>query len=84
MRRALALLVGCLVLAPAAQADIGAPASATRTSRLLGNGGYDAQHYDLTLSYDPDDRTGSTGTARDHARAATQDLSRFDLDLSAA
>ena len=25
MRRALALLVGCLVLAPAARADIGAP-----------------------------------------------------------
>ncbi|MET9494926.1 M1 family metallopeptidase [Streptomyces sp. NPDC006552] len=45
----------------------------------LGNGGFDARHYDLDLAYDPatdrlDGRT--TLTAR-----ATQNLSSFDLDL---
>ncbi|WP_333737207.1 M1 family metallopeptidase [Streptomyces sp. IBSBF 2806] len=45
----------------------------------LGNGGFDARHYDLALAYDPgtdrlDGRT--TITAR-----ATQSLSSFDLDL---
>jgi aminopeptidase N len=46
---------------------------------LEGNGGYDVQHYDLAFSYDPaTDRLDATNkvTAR-----ATQDLSRFDLDL---
>ncbi|OIJ67940.1 M1 family metallopeptidase [Streptomyces mangrovisoli] len=45
----------------------------------LGNGGFDARHYDLSVAYDPttgrlDGRT--TLTAR-----ATQSLSSFDLDL---
>ncbi|MFF7755111.1 M1 family aminopeptidase [Streptomyces sp. NPDC007971] len=45
----------------------------------LGNGGFDARHYDLDIAYDPgtgrlDGRT--TLTAR-----ATQNLSSFDLDL---
>ncbi|MEU6090351.1 M1 family metallopeptidase [Streptomyces sp. NPDC047085] len=45
----------------------------------LGNGGFDARHYDLDVAYDPgtgrlDGRT--TLTAR-----ATQNLSSFDLDL---
>jgi hypothetical protein len=46
---------------------------------LEGNGGYDVQHYDLEFSYNPaTDRLDATNkvTAR-----ATQDLSRFDLDL---
>ncbi|MEU1185257.1 M1 family metallopeptidase [Streptomyces sp. NPDC005820] len=45
----------------------------------LGNGGFDARHYDLSLAYDPDtDRLDgrTTITAR-----ATQNLSTFDLDL---
>ncbi|WP_437097655.1 M1 family metallopeptidase [Streptomyces flavidovirens] len=60
----------------------------------LGNGGYDVQHYTLTLDYTPraggEDHTGSTartrpagrltGTAEITARA-TQDLSAFNLDL---
>jgi hypothetical protein len=46
---------------------------------LLGNGGYDVRHYDLTFSYDPaTDRLDGTMVIR--ARA-TQGLSRFDLDL---
>jgi aminopeptidase N len=47
---------------------------------LEGNGGYDALHYSLDLSYDPDyDQLDGevTLTAR-----ATQNLSSFDLDLS--
>ena len=45
----------------------------------LGNGGFDALHYDLGVSYDPDtDRLDgrTTLTAR-----ATENLSAFDLDL---
>jgi aminopeptidase N len=46
---------------------------------LEGNGGYDVRHYDLRFSYDPatdrlDARNRITATA-------TQNLSRFDLDL---
>ena len=46
---------------------------------LDGNGGYDVRHYDLDVGYDPPSDT-LTGTATITARA-TQDLSRFDLDL---
>ncbi|MFF4489209.1 M1 family metallopeptidase [Streptomyces sp. NPDC001544] len=45
----------------------------------LGNGGFDARHYDLTVAYDPDTARldgRTTLTAR-----ATQALSSFDLDL---
>jgi hypothetical protein len=46
---------------------------------LEGNGGYDVRNYDLSFSYDPaTDRLDGTMVVR--ARA-TQDLSRFDLDL---
>lgn len=44
-----------------------------------GDGGYDAIHYALTIGYDPGTRT-LTGEDTVTARA-TQDLSRFDLDL---
>ena len=46
---------------------------------LAGNGGYDVSHYALDLAYDPASRhldAAATITA-----TATQDLSRFDLDL---
>ncbi len=45
----------------------------------MGNGGYDAQHYDLRLSYDPGTKA-IDAVAKIKARA-TQDLSRFDLDF---
>lgn len=45
-----------------------------------GNGGYDVEHYDLTLDYTPGTRR-LTGTAVITARA-TQGLSAFDLDLA--
>ncbi|NEA22437.1 M1 family metallopeptidase [Actinomadura bangladeshensis] len=47
---------------------------------LEGNGGYDVRHYSLDLSYDPDyDQLDGTVTI---TARATQNLSRFDLDLS--
>jgi aminopeptidase N len=58
------------------------PGSATLGDSLFpaeGNGGYDATHYAITISYDPATkvlRGGDVVTA-----TATQDLSRFDLDL---
>ena len=57
----------------------GAPGVGDPYFPLLGNGGYDVKHYDLSFSYDPaTDRLDGTMAIR--ARA-TQDLSRFDLDL---
>jgi aminopeptidase N len=85
--RALALLsvAACLAFAP--QADIGpgqdgrpgASGVGDRYFPLEGNGGYDALHYDLELSYDPPtDRL--EGVASITARAL-EDLSSFNLDL---
>src|SRR5262245_14512025 len=46
----------------------------------LGNGGYEVTHYKLDLAYDPQfDQLDGTAVITANA---TQDLSRFDLDLS--
>jgi len=80
--RALALIAaasGCLAFASAAQAEPGASGVGDPYFPLEGNGGYDAQHYDLELSYDPaSDRLDGVATI---TAKATQDLSSFDLDL---
>jgi hypothetical protein len=76
-----------LVLAPLnAQAETvapvfipGAPGIGDSYFPLDGNGGYDAIHYDLDITYDPPSDT-VTGVATMLAKT-TQDLSRFDLDL---
>ena len=79
MRIALALAVGCLVLAPAARADVGAAGVGDPYFPGEGNGGYDALHYDLKLSYAP--RTDRlAGVAKIQARAVAA-LTRFNLDL---
>jgi len=45
----------------------------------IGNGGYDAQHYDLTINYNP---VANTMVSRaDITIRATQSLSEFSLDL---
>src|SRR3712207_737367 len=44
-----------------------------------GNGGYDVQHYDLTLSYDP--ATGRLDGTAVATLTATADLDSFSLDL---
>ena len=46
---------------------------------LDGNGGYDAEHYLLDLQYDP--TTDVIGGSATILARATQDLSRFNLDL---
>jgi aminopeptidase N len=86
-RTRVARAVGCVAVALALVSA--APASAAFSPGLpglgdpffpsAGNGGYDVGHYSLTLAYDP-------ATQRLDGRAvitarATQDLSRFDLDL---
>jgi len=46
---------------------------------LVGNGGYDAAHYTLELTWQP--QTGTIVGATTIEATATQDLSRLDLDL---
>ena len=86
--RALALIAaGCffMVAAPAAQAKHGHGGQPGATGLgdpyfpLEGNGGYDARHYDLNLSYDPaTDRLDGVATI---SARALQNLSSFDLDF---
>jgi hypothetical protein len=79
------------VAALVALLSLAAPAAATRYSPgsegagdpfypLAGNGGYDVRHYSLRLSYDPAPTNSLKGLAVIRARA-TQNLSRFNLDL---
>jgi aminopeptidase N len=79
MRRALALLAGFLVLAPAAHADVGTAGVGDPYFPGAGNGGYDALHYELTLKYTPRTRQ-LAGRAEIDVRALTG-LTRFNLDL---
>jgi aminopeptidase N len=87
--RAFVLLLGVLALTltsaaftGAARADAftpGSPGLGDPFFPLAGNGGYDVSHYSLDLSYEPASNQLS-GTAAITA-TATQNLSRFDLDL---
>ncbi|QNT97707.1 metallopeptidase [Streptomyces griseofuscus] len=80
----LAMTTSCAGSAPgggiAAAAKPGAAGVGDRLFPTLGNGGYDVTHYGLTLDYTPE-TNHLKGTAVITARA-TQNLSRFDLDLS--
>jgi aminopeptidase N len=83
---AVGVTIACTTaIAPAASAGSrpgftpGAPGIGDPYFPLEGNGGYDARHYGLDLSYDPATKR-LDGTATITARA-TQNLSRFDLDL---
>jgi hypothetical protein len=89
MSRKLAAIVAavamCLTAVPLASAAPPSPFSAGSSGLgdpyfpLDGNGGYDVQHYDLALTYDPaTDRL--TGIATITA-VATQNLSAFNLDF---
>jgi len=70
------------VAAPAGAVDgftPGAPGLGDPFFPLAGNGGYDVTNYALRLGYDPaTNHLDGTVTIR---ATATQDLSRFDLDL---
>ncbi|GID96702.1 M1 family metallopeptidase [Amorphoplanes digitatis] len=97
MRRSRAWVAAVAVLALAGCTDAVAPAPSTSASTAAsfaagaegagdpyfptyGNGGYDVGDYDLRLRYDPA-RGELNGTATITA-TATQDLSRFNLDLA--
>ena len=80
-RTLLAALAASLALAaPAAAAPTaGAPGAGDPYLPLAGNGGIDVADYNLELAYDPATRRlDGTATLR---ITATQELSRFDLDL---
>ncbi|MCB0857917.1 MAG: hypothetical protein KDB57_07340 [Solirubrobacterales bacterium] len=47
----------------------------------IGNGGYDALHYDITLDYSPSANTFAAGTSTTMEAVATEDLSAFSLDF---
>ena len=66
--------------APAVVGSPGAPGVGDPYYPELGNGGYDVEHYDLDLTWLADDGR-LDGLARIEA-TATQDLSRFNLDLA--
>ena len=79
----LLIAVASLALAAAAPASAaftpGTPGVGDPYYPLAGNGGYDVQHYGLTIDWTQETnqmRSTAVITAR-----ATQDLSRFDLDL---
>jgi aminopeptidase N len=79
-----AALVGTLLLVPAGVAAAasfspGSPGLGDPMFPLAGNGGYDVTHYSLGMDYTP---AGNQLTATVVITArATQNLSRFDLDL---
>jgi hypothetical protein len=78
-----ALTAAVLVLPGSAWASgrftAGSPGLGDPFFPLAGNGGYDVSHYSLRLDYDVASRR-LVGSATISA-TATQDLSRFDLDL---
>jgi hypothetical protein len=85
-RRCRAALGGVLlsVMLVSAAPAVAAPSPGSRSLGdpllpLLGNGGYDVQHYDLAINYDPV-ANSMTSTAGITSRA-TQDLSEFSLDF---
>src|ERR1700742_4157169 len=84
MKRFVLLAAALLALsaAPAfAAPSPGAPGIGDRLNPAIGNGGYDAQHYDLDLRYATSAPSQSLdGTVTILARA-TQSLSRFNLDF---
>jgi aminopeptidase N len=83
MRKSRAVVAAAATLAIAAPAlaaaVAGAPGVGDPFFPLAGNGGIDVSDYSLQLAYDPATRH-LEGTATLSVRA-TQDLSRFDLDL---
>jgi aminopeptidase N len=60
----------------------GAPGLGDRLYPLLGNGGYDALHYDLNLRYATSAPAQGIDGVMTMTAKATQGLSRFDLDFS--
>jgi aminopeptidase N len=79
-------IVAGLALSATASAQTYTPGGRTLGDVLpelkhIGNTGYDALNYDLTLNYDPVANTFGTGTKADITLRATQNLSEFALDF---
>ncbi|MGW2714774.1 M1 family metallopeptidase [Streptomyces sp. NPDC001356] len=68
-----------LVVAASSAPTPGAPGIGDPYFPRLGNGGFDARHYDLDIAYAPD--TGRLDGRTTLTARATQTLSSFDLDL---
>jgi aminopeptidase N len=85
MKHALVVLSVAVLLAVAAPAAPGAtftagsPGAGDPFFPLAGNGGYEVRHYSLMLDYAP--RSNALDAHAVISARATQDLSRFDLDL---
>lgn len=65
--------------APLLHGAVGAPGVGDPYFPDLGNGGYDVEHYELELAWDAD--VGQLAGRASIDAVATQDLSRFNLDL---
>ena len=78
LRRIIAMVAFLTVCMASAQRP-GADGLGDRLYPRLGNGGYDVQHYDIDLLFEPDANHISATTVI-HA-VATHELSRFNLDL---
>jgi aminopeptidase N len=76
---AVTLLAAAVAPAAAQQYTPGSPGVGDPFFPQAGNGGYDVRHYSLDLNYDP--HNNSLEARATIAARATQDLSRFDLDL---
>ncbi|GAA2634009.1 zinc metalloprotease [Paractinoplanes durhamensis] len=63
------------------RATPGAAGLGDRLYPLLGNGGYDVQNYDLSLTYPQKDPAQQVSGDVTITAVATQNLSRFDLDF---
>ena len=78
------VLLAVLLALPAAAAAAPKPGALSVGDPLfpqIGNGGYDALHYDLELDYDPAANRLQDGTRTKMVARATQDLSSFGLDF---
>src|SRR3954452_14532601 len=86
MRRALLLAVAALaVLPPTASAAAPSPGAAGLGDRLfpqLGNGGYDALHYDLDLRYATSAPSQAVDGNVTMLAGPSQSLPSFDLDFA--
>ena len=81
---AAAALVLCLALCSPTAASALEPGADSLGDPLfpqIGNGGYDVDHYDIALSYDPATNALGAGTRTTLTATATQGLSRFSLDF---
>jgi aminopeptidase N len=78
----LTLLAAAILAAPASAATPGSAGLGDRLFPTLGNGGYDAKHYDLGLSYGSATPEQPVRGLVQMRATATQSLSRFNLDYA--